>query len=93
MQQFTSVSHPTFPNVAHNEIGEAIGRLLKVAQSDTGQSRRVADFLLAWWNGDDMGHFPILHLCNVDRGASGRHAHDPGLPHPNGGHLCECVGV
>jgi hypothetical protein len=26
----------------------------------------VADFLLAWWNGDDTGHFPILHLCNVD---------------------------
>lgn len=25
-----------------------------------------ADFLLAWWNGDDNGHFPVLHLCNCD---------------------------
>nr|AJW29470.1 hypothetical protein pJE1_048 [Sphingomonas sp. JE1] len=22
--------------------------------------------MLAWWNGPDCGHFPILHLCNVD---------------------------
>ena len=22
--------------------------------------------LLAWWNGADNGHFPILHLCNCD---------------------------
>lgn len=28
----------------------ALERLLKIAQGDTGQSRRVADFLLAWWN-------------------------------------------
>ena len=38
--------------------------------SDTGQSRRVADFLLAWWNGADLGHFPIEHLWNVDRAIS-----------------------
>lgn len=41
-----------------------------IAKSDTGQSRRVADFLLAWWNGGDLGHFPIEHLWNVDRAIS-----------------------
>lgn len=29
---------------------DALVRLLKIGRSDTGQSRRVADFLLAWWN-------------------------------------------
>jgi len=27
---------------------EALTRLIEIAQKDTGQSRRVADFLLAW---------------------------------------------
>jgi hypothetical protein len=57
---------PMIRSVAFDEIGPAIGRLLEIARSDTGQSQRVADFLLAWWNGDDLGHFPILHLCNCD---------------------------
>ncbi len=48
----------------------ATARLLAIANSDTGQSRRVADFLLAWWNGSDLGHFPIEHLWNVDRAIS-----------------------
>lgn len=52
---------PTF-----EEVGDAIGRLVEIARADTGQSERVADFLLAWWNGPDNGHFPILHLCNCD---------------------------
>src|SRR3546814_8137663 len=37
-----------------------------LAQSDTGQARRAANFLLAWWNGDDWGHFPIADLFGVD---------------------------
>ena len=49
------------------DVGSAVGRLLAIGKSDTGQSRRVADFLLAWWNGSDFGHFPIEHLWNVDR--------------------------
>ena len=53
----------------HNVDG-AVRRLLAIAQGDTGQSRRVADFLLAWWNGSDLGHFPIEHLWNVDRAIS-----------------------
>lgn len=52
--------------VTFEEVGDAIGRLIDLARSKTGQSRLVADFLLAWWNGEDNGHFPILHLCNVD---------------------------
>lgn len=52
------------------DIQAAISRLLVVGGSDTGQSRRAADFLLAWWNGADLGHFPIEHLWNVDRAIS-----------------------
>lgn len=37
-----------------------------VSFDEAGASAKVADFLLAWWNGDECGHFPILHLCNVD---------------------------
>lgn len=33
----------------------ALERLLGHAQRDTGQSRRVADFLLAWWNAANCG--------------------------------------
>lgn len=34
------------------EGGKALGRLFKVAQGDTGQSRRVAAFLLGCYNGE-----------------------------------------
>src|SRR3546814_11260762 len=44
----------------------ALDRLIDVARSDTGQSRRVANFLLAWWNGADCGHFPLADLLGVD---------------------------
>jgi hypothetical protein len=39
----------------------ALDRLLAIAQADTGQSRRVANFLLAWWNAGECGgfHLPI----------------------------------
>lgn len=57
---------PIMRAVTFEEVDEAIGRLVEIARSDTGQSARVADFLLAWWNGPDNGHFPILHLCNCD---------------------------
>ena len=45
---------------------EALDRLIAVADSDTGQARRVANFLLAWWNGEEWGHFPIADLFGVD---------------------------
>lgn len=45
----------------------AFERLLKLAQSDTGQSRRAANFLLAWWNADSLGAFDPTDLFAVDR--------------------------
>lgn len=44
----------------------ALVRLIKVAESDTGQSRRVAGFLLAWWNATDCGGFDLTDLWAVD---------------------------
>ncbi|EIQ7173222.1 DUF7673 family protein [Enterobacter hormaechei] len=41
-------------------------RLIRIAQSDTGQSRRVADFLLAWWNAGQCGGFDMTNLWAVD---------------------------
>src|SRR3954447_23336627 len=44
----------------------AIERLLQIAQGDTGQSRRVANLLLAWWNAEECGGFDLTDLWNVD---------------------------
>ncbi len=44
----------------------AFERLLKIARSDTGQSRRVANFILAWWNAPDHGGFDIADIFAVD---------------------------
>jgi hypothetical protein len=44
----------------------AIHRLLAIAQADTGQSRRVADFLLAWHNAEDNGGWDPTDLWAVD---------------------------
>lgn len=53
--------------LADPEVKAALDRLIDIARSDTGQSARVANFLLAWWNGADWGHFPIADLFGVDR--------------------------
>lgn len=45
---------------------EALERLLKIAKGDTGQSRRVANFLLAWWNAEKCGGFDFTDLWSVD---------------------------
>ena len=34
-------------------------RLLRIARRDTGQSRRVADFLLAWHNAEENGGWSV----------------------------------
>ena len=60
----------TDTQTSHEQAAIATDRLIRVAEGDTHQSKRVADFLLAWWNGDDLGHFPIQHLWNVDRAIS-----------------------
>jgi hypothetical protein len=44
----------------------ALARLIPLAMTDTGQARRVANFLMAWWNGPDLGHFEIADLFGLD---------------------------
>ncbi|TCR97816.1 hypothetical protein EV281_11033 [Rhizobium sp. BK418] len=41
-------------------------KLLNVAHEDTSQGRRVANFLLAWWNAEVHGGFDLTDLANVD---------------------------
>lgn len=45
---------------------DALDRLIRIAKRDTGQSRRVADFLLAWWNASNCGSFDLTNLWAVD---------------------------
>ncbi|MCL2590579.1 MAG: hypothetical protein FWD67_06800 [Betaproteobacteria bacterium] len=45
---------------------DAIERLIECAKHDTGQSRKCADFLLAWWNGEQNGGFDLADLWGVD---------------------------
>ncbi|MFP3588580.1 hypothetical protein SCB29_33850 [Paraburkholderia sp. SIMBA_055] len=40
--------------------------LVKIAQGDTGQSRRVADFRLAWWNPASCGSYDLTAAWGVD---------------------------
>jgi hypothetical protein len=44
----------------------ALERLLKVARQDTGQARRVANFLLAWHNAEESGGWDPVDLWSVD---------------------------
>lgn len=38
---------------------QALENLLAHAQGGTGQSRRIADFLLAWWNPSACGKYDM----------------------------------
>lgn len=49
-----------------DEERAALERLLVIAKSDTGQSRRVADFLLSWWNAGSCGGLDMTTLWAVD---------------------------
>jgi hypothetical protein len=44
----------------------AIRNLIRIAESDTGQSRRCASFLLSWWNAAECGGFDLTDLWGVD---------------------------
>ena len=44
----------------------ALERLITVAQGDTGQSRHVADLLLAWLNTCESGGFDPTSLWAID---------------------------
>lgn len=46
---------------------DALHRLIQIAKGNTGQSRLVADFLLAWWNAGSCGAFDLTSLWAVDR--------------------------
>ena len=48
------------------ESRAALERLIKIAQGDTGQSRIVANFLLAWWNAQECGGFDLTDVWGVD---------------------------
>ena len=52
----------------NEEETAALERLIQIAQGDTGQSRRVADFLLAWWNAASCGAFDLPTLWGLDTG-------------------------
>jgi len=45
---------------------DALARLIKLAMRDTGQSRRVASFLLAWWNATSCGGFDLADFWSID---------------------------
>ena len=45
----------------------ALERLIGHAQRETGQARRVADFLLAWWNPSNCGGFDITTTWGLDQ--------------------------
>ena len=44
----------------------ALERLLRIARQDTGQARRVADFLLAWHNAEENGGWNPVDLWSID---------------------------
>lgn len=49
----------------------AFERLLDLARSDTGQARRAANFILAWWNAESLGGFDIAELFGQDTAIAG----------------------
>lgn len=57
----TSVSFPLKPFE-----DEALRRLIAIALRDSGQSGRVASFLLAWWNARVLGGFDLTDIWAVD---------------------------
>ena len=48
------------------EVQQVLMRLFPIALQDSGQSRRVADFLLAWHNAADNGGWDPADFWNVD---------------------------
>lgn len=44
----------------------ALEKQFNIAHQDTGQDRRGANFILAWWNAKMLGGFDFIDLANVD---------------------------
>ncbi|MDR2260937.1 MAG: hypothetical protein LBE06_08450 [Azoarcus sp.] len=69
------ISHEDFPPPRPDELA-ALDRLVQIANSNTPagsmahgsthQSMIVADFLLAWWDCVNCGHFDLTSLWAVD---------------------------
>ena len=61
--------HPATPlgGTRSDHERAAFERLLKIAKSDAGQSRRVASFILSWWNASSLGGFDLADLFAVDQ--------------------------
>ncbi|WP_144106631.1 hypothetical protein [Paraburkholderia sp. BCC1886] len=54
------------PDEIRHEEKMALARLLLHAVGNTDQSRRVADFLLAWWNAGSCGSYDLTTAWGVD---------------------------
>jgi hypothetical protein len=51
----------------HNRCERAaLEHLIRIAAGTTGQSRIVANFLLAWWNAAECGGFDLTDVWAVD---------------------------
>lgn len=48
------------------DVRAALDRLITIAQQPTGQGRRIANFLLAWWNAADAGGFALTDTWGLD---------------------------
>lgn len=44
----------------------ALKRLIKLAKGDDGQAKLVANFLLAWWDGQALGSFDPTDMWGMD---------------------------
>ncbi|WP_256354509.1 MULTISPECIES: hypothetical protein [unclassified Variovorax] len=74
-QQLAGLSAPAPPpgNTEPDRMAsqrQALARLIALAQGDSDQSRRAADFLLAWWNAGACGSFDLTALWAVDPGTA-----------------------
>ena len=45
---------------------QALERLIAIAKRDTGQCRRVANFLLSWFNGPVCGAWDVTDVWHLD---------------------------
>lgn len=61
----TTATDDYYPLGLHQDR-EAAFRLIEIALRGPGQSRRVADFLLAWHNAEENGGWDPTDLWNVD---------------------------
>ena len=65
-QAMLAAAAETPPAAITTEEVLALERLLAHAKRDSGQSRVVADFLLAWWNTGSCGAFDLTSLWALD---------------------------